>query len=76
MRLQERDYLEGLTEKEQEKYREILEEEKRRAGGFGRVYMFREYPKAVRHCLSLFPNNYFVKNIYCFSILPWYYLRH
>lgn len=20
--------------------------------------MFREYPKAVRHCLSLFPNNY------------------
>ena len=29
MRLQERDYLEGLTEKEQEKYREILEEEKR-----------------------------------------------
>ncbi|EKY24913.1 hypothetical protein HMPREF0369_00320 [Anaerostipes hadrus ATCC 29173 = JCM 17467] len=58
MRLQERDYLEGLTEKEQEKYREILEEEKRRAGGFGRVYMFREYPKAVRHCLSLFPNNY------------------
>lgn len=27
MRLQERDYLEGLTEKEQEKYREILEEE-------------------------------------------------
>lgn len=58
MKLQKRDYLKGLTESEKEQYENILKEETRKTGGFGRINMFRDYPKAARHCRSLFPNNY------------------
>lgn len=59
MRTYERDYT-VLTGAEQDEYKRILEKEK--TGKLGdldiRTNMFRDYPKAARHFLSLFPNNY------------------
>lgn len=39
------------------KEKEVLDEEGKRRR-YGRVSRYREYPKAVRHYLSLFPNNF------------------
>ncbi|MED1746658.1 hypothetical protein [Brevibacillus borstelensis] len=55
----ERDYT-VLTSIEKSEYDKILEKEK--FGKLGdidiKINLFREYPKAVRHFKSLFPNNY------------------
>lgn len=58
--LYERDYLLGLTEDEKQQYEEITgyRFDGKRVGGFGKANKFLEYPKAVRMCKSLFPNNY------------------
>lgn len=58
MKLQERDYLKGLTEEEEKEYNKILEEEKLDFPKVARKNLFDKYPKAARHCESLFPNNY------------------
>ncbi|MBG9446726.1 MULTISPECIES: Shedu anti-phage system protein SduA domain-containing protein [Bacillaceae] len=59
MKLYNRDY-NNLTETEKEEYAKVLEREKRGRVGkiFARKNLSREYPKAVRHFNSLFPNNY------------------
>lgn len=58
--LYDRDYLLGLTEEEREKYKEVtgIEFSTKRVSGFGTVNNKFLYPKAVRMCKSLFPNNY------------------
>lgn len=58
--LYERDYLLGLTETENQQYKEVTGRKfgEKRARGFGRVNNFLAYPKAARMCASLFPNNY------------------
>lgn len=58
--LYERDYFLGLTENEKQEYekttgRKFAEKE---VSGSGRINNFLAYPKAVRMCKSLFPNNY------------------
>ena len=58
MKLQNRDYLKGLTPEEKLAYEKILEEEKLNCPKFARKNLFHKYPKAARHCLNLFPNNY------------------
>lgn len=58
MRLQSRDYLQGLTDEEEKQYNKVLEEERLGLPKFGRKNLFYKYPKAARHHLSLFPNNY------------------
>ncbi|AJS58273.1 Shedu anti-phage system protein SduA domain-containing protein [Paenibacillus sp. IHBB 10380] len=59
MKVYERDYT-VLTSTERSEYDLILEKEKvDRLGELDiRVNLFRKYPKAARHFLSLFPNNY------------------
>lgn len=58
MQLYNRDYLNGLTEKEKTEYEEILAKEKEGKSGFGRKNFYYQYPLAVRNLLSLFPNNH------------------
>ncbi|MGK7380028.1 Shedu anti-phage system protein SduA domain-containing protein [Planococcus sp. 1R117A] len=55
----ERDYSK-LTQEELEIWESIKLKEEIKIDGqlFGRKNLFREYPKAVRHYLTLFPNNY------------------
>lgn len=59
MKAYERDYT-VLTSAERSEYDQILEKEKvSKLGELDiRVNLFREYPKAARHFMSLFPNNY------------------
>lgn len=59
MKAYERDFT-VLTAEEKNEYARILEKEKvDKLGHLDiRVNLFREYPKAARHYLSLFPNNY------------------
>ena len=53
-----RDYLQLTQEEENERKR--IDSEGRNVSGapFGRKNMFHKYPKAVRHNMTLFPNNY------------------
>ncbi|MFC6040128.1 Shedu anti-phage system protein SduA domain-containing protein [Paenisporosarcina macmurdoensis] len=59
MKLSNRDYLE-LTDEEIAAWKIVQEKENIKIEGvsFGKRNHFREYPKAVRHYLSLFPNKY------------------
>lgn len=59
MRAYGRDYT-VLTSNEKIEYERVLEKEKdhKFADLDARMNLFREYPKAARHYLSLFPNNY------------------
>jgi hypothetical protein len=59
MKATDRDYS-VLTPDEELEYARMLEEEKvEKRGKLNiRVNLFRKYPKATRHFLSLFPNNY------------------
>lgn len=58
MQLYDRDYLNGLSNQEKLEYDQILAKEKEGMNGFGRKNLYPQYPLAVRHCLSLFPNNH------------------
>lgn len=60
MKIYERDFS-ILTKEELEEWGTIKEKEKIYLGNkekIGRKNLYRQYPKAVRHYLSLFPNNY------------------
>lgn len=58
--LYERDYLLGLTEAEKQECEEITGRKfgEKRVKRLGTINNFFAYPKAVRMCKSLFPNNY------------------
>jgi len=57
MKLYQRDYCKEPTESEIEEYNQILEQEKE--GMFiGRRNLYYKYPEAIRHHMSLFPNNH------------------
>lgn len=60
MNLFERNYLDGLTEREQEEYSDIIKQENAKANNrkFGRIALLSKYPPAARHYFSLFPNNH------------------
>lgn len=55
MNIYERDYM-YLTKEEIEEWENIKNQESNRR--FGKVTNLRKYPKAIRHYLSLFPNNF------------------
>ncbi|WP_025723557.1 hypothetical protein [Paenibacillus polymyxa] len=59
MKIYERDYT-YLTDEELKLWDEKKEAEKvgKLGGKWIRKSLFREYPKAARHFMSLFPNNY------------------
>ena len=58
--LYKRDYQLGLTENEEQQYKEVTGRnfDEKRISGLGKVNNFLSYPKAARMCKSLFPNNY------------------
>lgn len=56
MNLYLRDYS-SLTDEETKQW-EAIKESEYNSSLFGKINKFREYPKAARHYLSLFPNNY------------------
>lgn len=62
MNLFARDYLKGMDEVEKKEYEEIKENEKIFKNSNERIQprknLYHKYPKAARHCNSLFPNNY------------------
>ncbi|RFB42590.1 Shedu anti-phage system protein SduA domain-containing protein [Bacillus sp. dmp10] len=57
MRLYQRDFME-ITEEEMEKWEEVQKQELLNQEGSSRPNYAHLYPKAVRHYLSYFPNNY------------------
>ncbi|HFU7058165.1 TPA: Shedu anti-phage system protein SduA domain-containing protein [Bacillus cereus] len=57
MRLYQRDFM-GITEEEKEKWEEVQKEELLNQEGPHRPNYAHMYPKAIRHYLSYFPNNY------------------
>lgn len=58
--LYKRDYLLGLTDEEKKEFKEVTGRDfsVKRIGGFGTANNFMAFPKAVRMCKMLFPNNY------------------
>lgn len=56
MRLYERDFRSVFPEEKQE-YERILNEE-RRSVPYGKINLYDRYPEAIKHNLSLFPNNH------------------
>lgn len=57
MNLYKRDYCKKPTNTELEEYEKVLEEETK-GHVIGKVNLYHKYPEAVRHHMSLFPNNH------------------
>lgn len=58
MELYARNFLNGLTADEEKEYERILNDETKGTGSFGRKNLYHQYPEAVRHFKTLFPNQH------------------